>query len=92
MKVVLSGGGTSGHVNPALAVAEVLADQGAEILYIGTESGPERRLVDRAGLEFEAIDIVGRERGLSRKNLIAGVKLVTATWRSAKVQIGRAHV
>lgn len=85
MKVVLSGGGTSGHVNPALAVARVLSDRGVEILYVGTESGPERRLVDRAGVEFEAIDIVGRERGLSRKNLVAAAKLVKATWRSAKI-------
>lgn len=85
MKVVLSGGGTSGHVNPALAVADVLAGRGADLLYIGTEAGPERRLIDRAGLPFESIDIVGRERGLSRKNLIAALKLISSTWRSAKL-------
>lgn len=52
---VLTGGGTGGHVFPALAVADVLRARGHRILYIGTERGIEARLVREAGYDMEFI-------------------------------------
>ena len=45
MRIVLSGGGTAGHINPALALAESLIEQGHEVFYAGTPQGVEARLV-----------------------------------------------
>ena len=54
MRIVLSGGGTAGHINPALALAETLEEQGHEVFYAGTPQGVEARLVKEAGLPFKA--------------------------------------
>ena len=52
---VLAGGGTGGHVFPALAVARVLRERGHRALFIGTKAGMESRLVPEAGFEIEFI-------------------------------------
>lgn len=62
MKIVISGGGTAGHVNPALAVASELRDRGHEILYIGTPHGVESQLVPAAGFEYLALEAAGFDR------------------------------
>lgn len=62
MKFVLSGGGTAGHINPALALAEVLQERGHEVLYAGTPKGVESRLVPAAGLPFTAFEASGFNR------------------------------
>ena len=54
MRIVLSGGGTAGHINPALALAETLEEQGHEVFYAGTPQGVEARLVKEAGLPFQS--------------------------------------
>jgi len=71
MKLVLSGGGTGGHVYPALAVAQEWLRQSPEnqILYIGTEKGLENAIVKKAGLPFETIEVQGFKRSLSLYNL-----------------------
>ncbi|MVO99366.1 undecaprenyldiphospho-muramoylpentapeptide beta-N-acetylglucosaminyltransferase [Paenibacillus lutrae] len=69
MRIVFSGGGTGGHVYPALAIGEqCLSDQPrSEFLYIGTSSGLERDIVARSGLNmpFEAVEITGFRRKLA---------------------------
>lgn len=60
MRVVIAGGGTAGHVNPAIALAEALA--GDRVSFIGTRAGVEARLVVEAGYELEAIDVRGFDR------------------------------
>lgn len=62
MRIVLSGGGTAGHINPALAVAEVLSARGHEVLYAGTPKGVESRLVPAAGIPFKAFEAQGFNR------------------------------
>ena len=53
VKVVIGGGGTAGHVFPALAVARTLAEEhGADVQFVGTERGLEATLVPRAGFPF----------------------------------------
>jgi len=58
MRIVIAGGGTGGHIIPALAVARVLREKhGAEILFIGTSRGLEKKLVPQAGFRLELVEI-----------------------------------
>jgi len=58
MRIIIAGGGTGGHVIPALAIAQQLKKQfGAEILFIGTARGIETRLVPQAGFPLELIQV-----------------------------------
>lgn len=62
MRAVLSGGGTAGHVNPALALAEELRSRGWEVEYAGTPTGIESRLAPEAGLSYRAFEAKGFNR------------------------------
>lgn len=72
-RYVLAGGGTSGHINPALAIAEQLHrdDPAAEIRFVGTARGLESQLVPRAGYPFTAIRARGLPHRLNRELLRA---------------------
>jgi UDP-N-acetylglucosamine--N-acetylmuramyl-(pentapeptide) pyrophosphoryl-undecaprenol N-acetylglucosamine transferase len=61
MKVVIAGGGTAGHVSPALALAAALADH--DVTFVGTSKGAEAELVPAAGGRLETIDVRGFDRG-----------------------------
>lgn len=83
MRVVLSGGGTAGHINPALALAEVLQEQGHVVNYAGTPQGVEARLVPAAGVPFKAFEASGFDR--SRPwTLVTGVLKIQKSARLAK--------
>lgn len=75
MRIVLTGGGTGGHVYPALTLWRYLQRQhpAADVLYIGTEQGLERDIVVRAGLPFVAIEAAGLKRQLSLSALRTGL-------------------
>lgn len=82
---VVTGGGTGGHVSPALAVAEALTERGhepSEILFVGSRRGMERQLVPAAGFPLAVLPGRGIRRSLSLANLSAllglGVALVMA--------------
>src|SRR3954451_22183095 len=65
---VMAGGGTGGHVIPALAVARELRKRGHHVFFVGTERGIESRLVPADGLELKRIEIGGLNRvGLKQK-------------------------
>ncbi|HEX2350912.1 MAG TPA: undecaprenyldiphospho-muramoylpentapeptide beta-N-acetylglucosaminyltransferase [Ktedonobacterales bacterium] len=66
MRILISGGGTGGHIYPALAVASELRDRyGVELLFIGDENGLETRIVPEAGIPFAAISAGKLRRYLS---------------------------
>ena len=70
MRILISGGGTGGHIYPALAVARELRDRyGAELLYLGDASGLETEIVPRAGIPFATITAGKFRRYLSRHTL-----------------------
>ena len=62
MLVVLSGGGTAGHINPALALADELVARGCDVRFAGTPKGVEAKLVPAAGIEFKAFEAAGFNR------------------------------
>ncbi|MBM7603424.1 UDP-N-acetylglucosamine--N-acetylmuramyl-(pentapeptide) pyrophosphoryl-undecaprenol N-acetylglucosamine transferase [Metabacillus crassostreae] len=83
MKVVVSGGGTGGHIYPALALINEIKkhDPNVEFLYIGTEKGLENNIVKRAGIPFKAIEITGFKRKISFEN----VKTITRFLRGVTI-------
>lgn len=87
MFAIVTGGGTAGHVLPALAVAEALVARGhdpASILYAGCERGIETRLVPATPFPYRFYDVVGFQRSLSRRNLGFLPKLVRGTRQAIK--------
>ena len=70
MKIILTGGGTAGHTNPALAIAEEIRaqDTNSEILFIGRLGGEENHAIKKAGIPIEYLEIHGLERKLTLKN------------------------
>ena len=79
MKILLSGGGTGGHVNPALAIGEAIEkhDPAAEIHYVGTPGGIENRLVP-AKYPMHHVEIQGLRRRLTLENVKTAVLTVKA--------------
>ena len=75
MKVVVSGGGTGGHIYPALALINEIKKHHSDVefLYIGTENGLEQNIVNRANIPFKSVEISGFKRKISFEN----VKTVT---------------
>jgi UDP-N-acetylglucosamine--N-acetylmuramyl-(pentapeptide) pyrophosphoryl-undecaprenol N-acetylglucosamine transferase len=76
----MAGGGTGGHVIPALAVARELRQRGHEAFFVGTERGLEAKLVPAEGFELQRIDIGGLNRVTARQRVatLARLPLVTA--------------
>ena len=86
MKILFAGGGTAGHINPALAIAGYIRElePDAEILYIGAKGGMEERLVPNAGFDFKSITISGFQRKLNWGNIRRNFKTVVHLFSSSK--------
>ncbi len=67
-KIVLTGGGTAGHVTPNLALLPSLKERNYEILYIGSYNGIERKLIENAGIEYAGISSGKLRRYFDLKN------------------------
>ena len=84
MRVLMTGGGTAGHINPALAIADTIKEKNpdAEILFVGAKGRMETTLVPAAGYPIKTVDVRGFQRRLSLKNIgrnvSAAVHAVTA--------------
>lgn len=91
MRVIFTGGGTAGHINPALAVAGYLRSREpqAKILYIGNQNGMEAQLVPAQGFAFAGIHARGIVRstrlGAIKKNVNAIMQLYTARKEAGKI-------
>lgn len=88
---VVTGGGTAGHVLPALAIMDRLVAAGhppASLHHVGTSRGIESRLLPASGFSSSRYDVVGLQRSLDYRNLLFLPKLVAATWRALRL-IGR---
>lgn len=76
LKICLTGGGTAGHIVPALAVAEKLRQAGHTLCFIGSDDGPERDYVEKAGIPFSAVSAGKLRRYFSFQNFIDFFKLL----------------
>ncbi len=83
--VMITTGGTGGHVFPGLAVANELKGRGARVFWLGTRDGMESRLVPKNGVDFEALDFRGvRGKGLARL-LLGPYAILYACWQARRV-------
>ena len=87
MKVLLAGGGTAGHINPAIAIANTIKarDKSAEIAFIGTKKGMENNLVAKAGYPLYHIEMSGLRRSLSLSNIKTAYYYFTAPIKAKKL-------
>jgi UDP-N-acetylglucosamine--N-acetylmuramyl-(pentapeptide) pyrophosphoryl-undecaprenol N-acetylglucosamine transferase len=84
-RFVMLGGGTGGHVVPLLAVARELTKRGHDVVFIGTRSGMEARLVPEAGYAIEWIEIGGLNRVGTTRWLKSLWQLPVSIWRAARI-------
>lgn len=87
LKFILSGGGTGGHIYPAVAIADELKKRhpDAEFLFVGAEDRMEMQKVPEAGYRIEGLWIAGLQRKLTMDNLLFPVKLFSALTKSRKI-------
>lgn len=83
MRIVIVGGGTAGHVNPAIAVADALREH--EVSFIGTRTGAEARLVPDAGYRLETVEVAGFDRGRPLSIFPAGIRALGAMRASRRI-------
>ncbi len=91
LNVLLAGGGTAGHINPALAIAEIIKANRDDVkfLFAGTPDGMEAKLIKKAGYDFAPIRVKGFQRKLSLKNIGRNIGaagcLITAGPRASQI-------
>ncbi len=84
MKILFVAGGTAGHINPALAIAEYFKDnlKDVEIEFAGTPTGMESKLVTKAGYKFNPVKICGFKRKISFKNILRNANALYLFFKS----------
>ncbi len=85
MRIIFVAGGTGGHINPAVAVANEIKrlDPSSEILFVGTEGRMETQIVPKAGFSIKTVKMNGLSRKLSISGLIENIKTVALTLRAS---------
>ncbi len=87
LKFILSGGGTGGHIYPAVAIANELKSRfpDAEFLFVGAKDKMEMQKVPQSGYKIEGLWIAGLQRKLTLQNAMFPFKLMDSLWKSRKI-------
>jgi len=85
--IIISGGGTGGHVFPAISIANALKeiDSSIEILFVGAQGRMEMKKVPDAGYEIKGLSIMGIQRKMTLKNLLVPFKLIKSLRRAKRI-------
>jgi UDP-N-acetylglucosamine--N-acetylmuramyl-(pentapeptide) pyrophosphoryl-undecaprenol N-acetylglucosamine transferase len=86
-KVIISGGGTGGHIYPAISIANAMKeiDPSLEFLFVGAEGKMEMEKVPKAGFNIIGLPIVGIQRTQVWKNIFFPFKLIKSLWQSVQI-------
>ena len=86
-KFILSGGGTGGHIYPAIAIANELKARfpDAEFLFVGAKDKMEMQKVPQAGYHIKGLWIAGLQRKLTLQNVLFPIKLINSLWKSRMI-------
>ncbi|MDX1911997.1 MAG: undecaprenyldiphospho-muramoylpentapeptide beta-N-acetylglucosaminyltransferase [Saprospiraceae bacterium] len=87
LKILITGGGTGGHVFPAIAIADAIKKlrPDAEFLFVGATGKMEMERVPKAGYEIVGLNIAGFQRSMSLKNLSFPFKLLKSLWKARDI-------
>jgi len=87
MRAIISGGGTGGHIFPAIAIANALKakQKDMDILFVGAEGRMEMEKVPAAGYKIEGLPIAGLQRKLTLKNLLLPFKIVNSLRKATRI-------
>lgn len=87
MRVLMTGGGTGGHVNPAIAIANTIREREKDsvIAFVGTERGIENKLVPKFGYKVYHVEIQGLKRKLTLSNIKTAYLAVTSVFKAKKL-------
>ncbi|MGI6092589.1 MAG: undecaprenyldiphospho-muramoylpentapeptide beta-N-acetylglucosaminyltransferase [Veillonellaceae bacterium] len=87
MRVMLSGGGTGGHIYPAITISKAIEkrSKSCQVLFVGTNQGLEADIIPKEGYDFKTIDIRGFERRLTLQNLATLFKSAASIWQSQSI-------
>lgn len=83
MRIIVSGGGTGGHIYPALSLIDRLSNND-EVLYIGSERGLENKIVNEKNINFKALSTQGFERKLFSTHNLKTIRLFLKSFRQSK--------
>lgn len=87
MRAIISGGGTAGHINPAISIAKKIMEKepDSEILFVGTPTGMENLLVKKAGFAIRHVEIKGFKRKWTAENVKAAFLALTSVGKAKKI-------
>lgn len=86
-RILISGGGTGGHIFPALSIADAVKRRwpDAEILFVGAKGRMEMERVPKAGYEIEGLDVAGFDRKRLWRNFGVIIKLIRSLWKARSI-------
>ena len=84
-RIILTGGGTAGHVTPNLALIPKLEEEGYEILYIGSKKGIEKDLIQKAGVDYKGISSGKLRRYFDLKNFTDPFRVIAGYFQAAGI-------
>lgn len=87
MRIIVSAGGTGGHIYPAIAIINQIKEKepNSQILYIGTSDRMEKDLIPELGIEYKEIEISGLKRKLTLENIKVLYKFLKAREKCKKI-------